>query len=161
VMSLRVAGVARVPAVARGVRQRRGGGHDGRQVPGEPVQLGLGGRGQRLAQAVVELVDGQPALGEALPQLPGGHVPFGVAHAQARAWCHPILRMPRAPLLTGETIYLVNWYGKLKGRLAGYSLRRARRPGQPAESVWVSWRANRRSRREPRPCPRWRTPGSA
>src|SRR6266568_3323833 len=63
-----------------------------REVASDPVQLALGGGGEGGIEALVELLQRQPALCVVLAQARGRCLAVGVANAQVRSSRHLVLR---------------------------------------------------------------------
>jgi hypothetical protein len=64
-----------------------------REVAGDPVQLALGARLQRRLEALIELLQGQPALGVVLAQFCRRGLALSVPDAKVWSCRHLILRL--------------------------------------------------------------------
>jgi hypothetical protein len=82
-----------LPAVTGSGDRRRCRGCGAWKIAGERGQLALRGRPEDGIEAVVELLQSQPALGVVLPQVSGHRIAVGVCDAQAGSGRHVNLRI--------------------------------------------------------------------
>src|SRR6202050_3066248 len=103
-----------VPAAAGNGRnrQRRRRRHGVWKILCDLVQLALRDRLERGVQALVELLQREPALCIVLAQAGCGRFALGVPDAKLRSRCHVVLRGPLASELDNKTIYLEEIVGK-------------------------------------------------
>ena len=76
-----------------------------REIPGDLAQLALGHRSEGGVNALVEFLQGQPALCVMLAQAGGRCLAVGVPNPQVGSCRHLILRVPPVQMADSKTIY--------------------------------------------------------